>query len=136
MRPADLARLNEPYPPNVEPTDEYAKAAIGVRLPNWAVLENELLADFAEQSPYGVKWWVHGAGLGTKRRILFSDQLYCCVTSVVTNITEAALHWLEYLGASDRDSARFTNAVEMGQAVRPSLLPSTEAYTSDSAQTS
>lgn len=33
MRAADLARLNEPYPEALEPTEEVARAALGIKLP-------------------------------------------------------------------------------------------------------
>jgi hypothetical protein len=111
MRPEDLARLNEPYPEYVEPTEANARAAIGVKLPQWIALEDEIFADFCEQSPYGIGWWAPDPG--TSRRILISDQLYCCLDGVVNNMVEAALHWLEYLGALDRDNARLADAVKM-----------------------
>ena len=79
------------------------KAAIGVKQPHWASLGREIFADFAEQQPYGIGWWAPGPG--TSRRILIADQLSCCLASVAGNMTEASLHWLEYLDASDRDSA-------------------------------
>jgi hypothetical protein len=34
-------------------------------------------------------------------------------TSVAANMTECALHWLEFLDASERDSDRFVDAVKM-----------------------
>jgi hypothetical protein len=92
MRPEDLARLNELYPEHVEPTDADARAAIGVNLPPWTALEDEIFADFQEQPPYGIGWWAPDPS--TSRRILISDQLYCCLESVAGNLTEAALHWL------------------------------------------
>jgi hypothetical protein len=55
-----------------------------------------------------------GPDPGASRRILISDQFYCCADSVGGNMTEAALHWLEYLGASDRDNRRLADAVKMG----------------------
>ncbi len=111
MRAADLARLNQPYPEDLEPSETDARAALGVDLPHWSSLETEILNDFVEQQPYGIGWWAPAPG--TSRRILIADQLSCCLASVAGNMTEAALHWLEYLDASDRDSARFANAVRM-----------------------
>lgn len=111
MRAADLARLNEPYPENTEPTEADARAAVGVNLQRWTSLENEILADFVEEQPYGIGWWAPNPG--TSRRILIADQLACCLASVGGNITEAALHWLEYLDASDRDNAHLAHAVKM-----------------------
>ena len=46
-------------------------------------------------------------------RFLITDQLYCCAASVSGNMTEAALHELEFLDAADRDGARFADAVKM-----------------------
>jgi hypothetical protein len=56
MRPDDLARLKEPYPEHVEATDADARAAIGVSLPRWTALEEEVFADFVDQPPYGIGW--------------------------------------------------------------------------------
>jgi len=111
MRPTDLARLNQPYAENTDPPDSAAVNALGMALPHWTKLETAIFADFTEQPPYGIGWWAPVPG--TSRRILIADQLYCCVASVAGNMTEAALHWLEYLDASDRDSARFADAVKM-----------------------
>lgn len=111
MMPDDLARLNEPYPETLEPTDNDAMEAIGLRLSNWTTLENEVWADFTENPPYGVGWWAPDPG--TSRRILISDQLYCCLNSVASNMTEAKLHWLEYLHTADRDDARLSDVVRM-----------------------
>ncbi len=120
MRVADLTRLNEPYPEALEPTEEDARAAIGIRLPNWASLESEIFADFVERRPYGIGWWAPDPG--TSRRILIADQLSCCLASAAGNMTEAALHWLEYLDASDRDSSRLAHAVKILPG-GPSIVP-------------
>jgi hypothetical protein len=89
-------------------------------LPHGTALEDEILADFTEQAPYGIGWWAPGPG--TSRRILIADQLYCCMTSVTSNMTEAALHWLEFLDAAERDSARFADAVQIENG-RPTIVP-------------
>jgi hypothetical protein len=57
MRSEDFARLNQPYPENVEPTDADARAASGINLPRWIVLEDEIFGDFTEQPSYGIGWW-------------------------------------------------------------------------------
>jgi len=54
VRPHDLARLNEPYPEHVEPTDADAGAAIGVNLPHWTALEAEVFPDFTDHPSYGI----------------------------------------------------------------------------------
>jgi hypothetical protein len=111
MRPTDLARLNAPYPEDTDPPEAAAMAALGIELPHWTTLETDIFADFTEQPPYGIGWWAPGPG--TSRRILIADQLYCCTASVAGNMTEAALHWLEFLDAAERDSARFADAVQI-----------------------
>jgi len=93
MRPNDFKRLSEPYPD--DPPSAGARGALGLELPRWTALQTEILADFTEQLPYGIGWWVPGPG--TTRRILIADQLYCCATSVADNMIEGALHWLEFL---------------------------------------
>jgi hypothetical protein len=120
MRVTDLACLNDPYPEGLDPTEADAMAALGIKLANWTALENEVFADFTEEPPYGIGWWAPNPG--TKRRILISDQLYCCLTSVASNMTEAALHRLEYLGASERDNARLADAVKLQGGV-PRIVP-------------
>lgn len=112
MRPTDLARLNAPYPEDdTDPPEAAAMAALGMELPHWTMLETHIFGGFTEQPPYGIGWWAPDPG--TSRRILIADQLYCCTVSVAGNMTEAALHWLEFLDAVDRDSARFADAVQI-----------------------
>jgi len=53
----ELATLTSPYPEHVEPDDVDAMAALGLKLPRWATLESDILADFAEEPPYGIRWW-------------------------------------------------------------------------------
>jgi hypothetical protein len=111
MRPTDFARLNEPYPEDADPPDEAATAALGMELRHWTALGADILADFTEQPPYGIGWWAPDPG--TSRRILIADQLFCCAASVAGNMTESVLHWLEFLDATERDSARFADAVRI-----------------------
>jgi hypothetical protein len=120
MRRAELSKLTEQYPQHVEPDDAYAMASLGLNLPRWAALQSDIFADFVEGPPYGIRWWAPDPG--TSRRILISDQLNCCLNSVPHNMTEATLHWLEFLEASDRDSARFADAVKFEHG-RPVISP-------------
>lgn len=111
MRAVDLAHLSKPYPESSEPTEQDARSAIGVRLPNWSSLKSDVFEDFVDGPPYGVGWWAPDPG--TSRRILIADQLYCCLSSVPYNMAEAALHWLEFLDMSEQDSARLAYAIQM-----------------------
>jgi hypothetical protein len=126
MRYGDLVRLNEPYGDGFEPTDTDARAALGLKLPRWTTLDEEIHGDIVEQDPYGVGW--SAPEPGTSRRILIGDQLYCCLTSAVSNMIEAALHWLEYLEAADRDDDRFADAVKMGPGGPTICLPRPRTY--------
>ena len=121
MRASELARLNQPYPENAEPGDGLALSALGMPLRRWKELEALILDDFVEQSPYGIGWWAPGPG--TSRRILISDQLYACVTSVSANMTEAVLHWLEYQDCAERDSERHVDIVQIRHGQFEVVLP-------------
>jgi hypothetical protein len=70
-----------------------------MELPNSRALEANVFADFVEHPPYGIGWW--SLDPGTSRRFLIADQLYCCVASVAGNMTEAALHRLEFRDVSE-----------------------------------
>lgn len=111
MRSCDLTRLNQPYPKDAEPGNGLALSALGIPLRRWQELEALILADFVQQSPYGIGWWAPHPG--TSRRILIADQLYACVTSVSANMTEAVLHWLEYQDFAERDSDLYADIVQM-----------------------
>ena len=117
MRSTDIARLCVPYSEDCSSNDPDANAmaAMEMDLRECRRLECSILADFAEEPPFGIGWWAPSPG--TSRRILIANQLYACARSVPENMLEAALHWLEFLDYEDRESARFANAVhiESGQ---------------------
>ena len=75
--------------------------ALGVAVPQWEHFEQGILSDLTTKPPYGIGWWAPSPG--TSRRILISDQLYSCATSVQTNLIEAVVHWLEFLDWRDRE---------------------------------
>lgn len=109
MRHPDLKRLKEPYPGDTTEPSPGPAAALGVEVPCWGRLEQEILGDLSLQPPFGIGWWAPQPG--TSRRILISDQLYCCTRSVQDNLIEAGLHWLEFLDCADRESDLMANAV-------------------------
>ena len=124
MRPADIARLSQRYPDG--PDRNTITRALGVQTPNWETLERLVFNDFTTEPPYGIGWWAPHPG--TSRRILISDQLYACTTSVSTNLIEAGLHWLELLDAVDREDTFQADAIQIvdGQpqvCARPRLTP-------------
>jgi hypothetical protein len=111
MKATDHDRLSQPYPEGADPPENGGAAALGMELPHWTALCQEILNDFADRPPYGIGWWAPAPG--ASRRILISDQLYACAISVADNLLEAALHWLEFQEASEQDSGRFAEVVQM-----------------------
>ena len=103
MRPDDIARLSQPYPDGPDRGTAGPTRALDVDTPNWEALERRIFADLTIEQPYGFGWWAPHPG--TSRRILISDQLYACTTSVSTNLVEAGVHWLELLDAVDREDS-------------------------------
>jgi hypothetical protein len=102
MRTADLARLSQPYPDDPDRNAGVPNRALG-ETPDWDALERRIFDDLTVEQPYGIGWWPPHPG--TSRRILISDQLYACTTSVSTNFVEAGVHWLELLDAVDREDS-------------------------------
>ena len=126
MRPADIARLSQPYPDGDDRSTTEAARALDVQTPNWEALERRIFNDFTTDQPYGIGWWAPHPG--TSRRILISDQLYACTTSVSTNLIEAGVHWLELLDAVDREDTFQANVIQIvdGQpqiCARPRMTP-------------
>lgn len=113
MREDDRHRLEQPYAADHDPGERALARALDVGTPQLDTLADEILADFAVDPPYGVAWWAPHPG--TSRRILISDQLYSCVTSVSANLVEAALHRLEFLEAADRESDHLANVVTIDE---------------------
>ena len=90
-----------------------ARSALGLVLPNLRDLEQAILNDLHESPPFGIFWW--DSRMNPAHRILISDQLYTCVTSVSENLTEAGLHWLEFLNSRDRENSLISIDWENGQ---------------------
>ena len=125
MRPADIARLSQPYPDGPDSTTGPTRA-LGVQTPNWEALERRIFNDFTTEQPYGIGWWAPHPG--TSRRILISDQFYACTTSVSTNLIEAGVDWLELLAAMDREDTFQADVIQIvdGQpqmCARPRMTP-------------
>src|SRR5947199_67040 len=74
-------------------------------------LERRIFDDLTTERPYGIGWWAPHPG--TSRRILISDQLYACTTSVSTNLVEAGVHWLELLDAVDREDTFQADVIQI-----------------------
>ena len=111
MRPADIARMSQPYPDGPDRNTTGPTRALGVQTPNWEALDRCIFNDFTTEQPYGIGWWAPHPG--TSRRILISDQFYACTTSVSTNLIEAGVHWLELLDAVDREDTFQADVIQI-----------------------
>ena len=109
MRPADIELLSQRCPDGT--VRSTTTRLLGVQTPNWEALERSIFDDFVTEWPYGIGWWAPHPG--TSRRILISDQLHACSTSVSTNLIEAGVHWLELLGAVDREDSFQADAIRI-----------------------
>src|SRR2546427_12571865 len=99
MRHEEIKMLNEPYP--VQANGDLHRrfdSAIGAYLRSAEKLAGEILRDL-DPIDHGVKWW---AALPIHERILIGDYLYQCVNGIQTNLTEAKLHYFEWLDAHDQ----------------------------------
>jgi hypothetical protein len=100
MTNADIERFIKEYSPE-EPVNGRLARAPQVDVPACRDLGDEILADLDEHV-FGVRWWVPHPG--TSRRILISDHLFTCVTSVESNLIEARLHLTEAMDFWQRES--------------------------------
>jgi hypothetical protein len=114
MRPEDIERLSEPFPPDADPDARFAQA-LGVYVPSVMTLHREILGDL-DPVRHGVGWW--SPQPGTSRRILISDHLLLSVLSVQTSLHEAKLHLLELLDAWQQTTAFYADMLRLeGQEV-------------------
>lgn len=122
MRTTDVERLSEPFGDGVDVELEAARA-LDVVLPNVGRLEAVIFGDMREASPHGISWW---SQLAPERRILIGDQLYACVQSIMVNMVEARLHYLELLDWTERAGTQMEavfnaeTSEARGDALRPS----------------
>jgi hypothetical protein len=85
-------------------TDDYDagnaefEKALGCWAPNWRALFAAVLADL-DSDELGIRWWKDQ--LPAQERILISDQLIVCASSVGQNMREAWFHLLELRAARD-----------------------------------
>jgi hypothetical protein len=115
MRPEDLERLSAPYPVDGDRNTQFAEA-IGAFVRAAAELYREVLGDL-DADRLGVGWWAPHPG--ASRRILISDHLVLCASSVQTNLMEAKLHLLEFTDVSQQRSNLLADRIQVraGQVV-------------------
>lgn len=106
----DLSKLRKPYEQStVETFDSRFNSAIGADIPSAEKLANEIFSDF-DTNNFGIKWWT---SLPTEERILISDYLYQCASTIDTNLVEAKLHFLEWLDAKKINNEKIANSITL-----------------------
>lgn len=128
MRREDLKGFETPYPsnPKIE-IDRRFHSSLGADVPSANLLTTEIWNDLDART-FGVSWWT----LPDEERILISDYLYQCAYGIETNLTEAKLHYLEWLDARDRQNARIADVVQFNAFDEPDVkMPPTTAPIDD-----
>src|SRR6516225_8661533 len=112
MMKADTARFSKEYAAEEAADEGRLARVLQVDVPALRELANEILGDFDEHA-FGVRWWAPHPG--TSRRILISDHLFTCVTSVESNLIEARLHLIEAMDFWQRESDFHARAVSVSR---------------------
>jgi hypothetical protein len=107
MRREDLATLQLAYSESTT-KDERFPNSVGVIQPGIRKLQREVFADF-DETRHGVGWWAPHPG--TSRRILISDHLLQCITSIEVNLVEARLHMMELRDCDEREDRFMAHAI-------------------------
>jgi hypothetical protein len=119
MRLNDQERLHKPYD-SVERNPARLAKALGVHVDNVDALAAEILRDL-DPSILGVGWWA--PHIATPLRILISDHLYLCVSSIETNLVESKVHYLEARGDGEEQERRLRTAVTVDVSGKVSFKP-------------
>jgi hypothetical protein len=131
MRKSDRRRLAKPYRASESQPERKLARALGVETPYLDRLTDQILSDFdMSDTDYGIGWWAQHS-LGTQRRILISDHLFSCVTSVATNLVEAELHRLELLDYSEQVSDLLADSVRIVRGEAQVKLPRRRSASED-----
>jgi hypothetical protein len=108
VRKEDLQRLSEPYTESKADIDRRFNSAIGADIPSVTRLTEEIFNDLDEVS-LGISWW---RSLPDHERILISDYLYQCVTSIEVNVAEAKLHLMEWTDVREKLNKRNADVMQ------------------------
>ena len=114
MRKKDLDNLSQPYKTEDDLHRRF-NSALGADVPSVGKLANEIFDDL-DETLFGIGWWNN---MPTEERILVSDQLYQCVNGIETNLLEAKLHYLEWIGAREKSNALIANSIFRDSAGNP-----------------
>ncbi len=110
MRQGEKKILSKPYAmQHIGDPHRRLDSAIDAYVPSAEKLAGEILHDL-DLTNHGVKWWGY---LAVHERILIGDYLYQCVNAIQVNLTEAKLHYFEWLDTRDKENDRIANAVSL-----------------------
>lgn len=106
MRKKDFDDLENPYENQPKGLfDNRFESAIGADTPSAINLVEEIYNDL-DINLFGIKWW---SNLSTPERILISDYLFQSIDGIQINLTEAKLHYLEWLDAREKSDKEISN---------------------------
>jgi hypothetical protein len=94
------------WQPLRSPTFLNSPATTSAGMPAEVKSQERQIFDDLRDGHFGIYLW-DGSSLDLTRRVLLSDYLVQVTQGVKDNITEAQLHYLEWLGASERQAANF-----------------------------
>jgi len=110
MRQEDINVLSKPYTHDKQEIDRRFHSALGADAPSAGNLVREIFGDLSPDS-FGISWWT---ATPVEQRILISDFLYQCANGVELNLIEAKLHYMEWLDAREKKSAKDANFFSLG----------------------
>jgi hypothetical protein len=112
VRICDSEKLKNLYVNKIDGTNEHFANSIEVFLPNLKKLSDEIFEDL-DVNNYGIGWWKDYSHLDLKRRILISDQLLLCTTTIQAAVIEAKLHYLELLGCWENEEKSLRHCAQL-----------------------
>src|SRR5687768_4411234 len=100
MRRKDINKLEHPYPSDGAPADHRFYTALGADIPHARILSKQILSQL-DDVDFGLTTLI---GVSVHERILISDYLYQCLSSIEMNLSEAKIHFLEWLDSVEKQS--------------------------------
>lgn len=115
MRQEEIQFLSKPYDVEENVELNLFDTVIGADVPSVLKLAKEILNDVDRVAP-GIRWW---SNLAAHERILIGDYLYQCAGGIEVNLSEAKLHYFEFLDARGRFNDRIADAMFFDSQFKP-----------------
>lgn len=122
MRVSDIEILKKEYVDKIDGSNIHFAKAVEVFLPNLQKLIDEIFKDL-DVDRFGIGWWENYSQLDIKKRILISDQLLLCTSTIQSAIIEAKLHYIELLGNWEREEVKFKHCSQIQNRRKNVKLP-------------